>query len=185
MGFHTFPLERADALADPSRFRFCSREELVAALAPDPGDVVADIGSGTGFYTDEVAPFVGRCYAVDLQHGMGARYRERGLPDGVHPVTATADALPFPGGHLNGAVSTMTFHEFADTGSLAELRRVLAPGARAAIVDWMAAGSGEHGPPPAERFDREAAVDRLAAAGLEVVDGREGPETFLVVATPA
>jgi len=185
MGFHTYPLERADALEDPSRFRFCSREELVGALAPGPDAVVADLGSGTGFYTDQVAPFVERCYAVDVQHGMGARYRERGLPDGVHPVTAAAHALPFPSGHLDGVVSTMTFHEFADPRSLAELRRVLSTDGRAVVVDWTADGSGEEGPPLDERFDVARAAERLTDADLDVVESRERPETFLAVATPA
>jgi len=185
MGFHTYPLERADALADPARFRFCSREELVGALDPAPEAVVADVGSGTGFYTDEVAPFVGTCYAVDVQHGMGARYRERGPPGGVHPVTAAAHALPFPTDHLDGAVSTMTFHEFADAAALSELRRVLAPEGRAVVVDWTSAGAGEEGPPLGERFDADGATERLAAAEFDVVERRERPETFLVVATPA
>lgn len=49
MGFHTFPIERADKLEDPSRYRFCSREELLEMLATEAEDVVADLGSGTGF----------------------------------------------------------------------------------------------------------------------------------------
>ena len=76
MGYHTFPLENADALEEPARFRFCSREELLALIDPSPAAVVADLGSGTGFYTDEVAPFVEHCYAVDVQTGMHDRYRE-------------------------------------------------------------------------------------------------------------
>jgi ubiquinone/menaquinone biosynthesis C-methylase UbiE len=185
MGFHTYPVERATELEDPARFRFCSREELVGALSPDPDAVVADVGSGSGFYTDEVAPFVGDCYGVDVQQGMGARYRERGLPDGVHPVTGAAHALPFPADHLDGVVSTMTFHEFADPAALSELRRVLAPDGRVVVVDWTAAGSGDDGPPVEERFDRAEAVERFTAADMDVVESRERPETFLVVATPA
>ena len=48
MGYHTFDVDRADALEDPDRFRYCSAEELIAALAVSPDAVVADLGSGTG-----------------------------------------------------------------------------------------------------------------------------------------
>lgn len=68
MGFHTFDADQADRLEDAaSRYCYLSREELLDALAPSPTDTVADIGSGTGFYTDDVAPHVEYVYAVDAQ----------------------------------------------------------------------------------------------------------------------
>jgi ubiquinone/menaquinone biosynthesis C-methylase UbiE len=183
MAFHTYPLERADALEDVSRLRYCSREELVGALDPAPGDVVADLGSGTGFYTDEVAPFVGTCHAVDVQAGMHERYREKGAPANVRFVTAEVADLPFGDGALDGAFSTMTYHEFATPGALAELRRALTAGARFVVVDWTGEGSGDEGPPLDERFDADEAAERLADAGFDVRAARGRPETFLVVAT--
>ncbi|WP_247000383.1 class I SAM-dependent methyltransferase [Halosolutus gelatinilyticus] len=113
MGFHTYPIERADALEDPSRYRYCSREELLAALDPTPTDVVADLGSGTGFYTDDVAPFVETIYAVDVQSAMHDRYREKGAPENVEFVTSEVSSLPFADDHLDAAFSTMTHHEYA------------------------------------------------------------------------
>ncbi|MFC4549853.1 MULTISPECIES: class I SAM-dependent methyltransferase [Halorussus] len=182
MGFHTFDVDRADKLEDESRYRYCSREELVAALDPDPADALADLGSGTGFYTDDVAPFAGEVRAVDVQSGMHDLYREKGVPTNVELVTADVADLPFADGELDGAFSTMTFHEFADEGSLAEVARVLKEGARFAIADWSANGDGESGPPVAERYDRDEAVDMLEAADFEVVRADERPETLFVVA---
>jgi ubiquinone/menaquinone biosynthesis C-methylase UbiE len=182
MGFHTYPLDRAEALEDVSRFRMCSREELVGALDPAPSAVVADVGSGTGFFTDEVAPFVETCYAVDVQSGMHERYREKGMPGNVEAVTAEAEDLPFPDGHLDGVFSTMTYHEFATETALAELRRVLTDGGRFVAVDWTSEGNGAEGPPLDERFDAETARDHLTAAGYEPVDVRTRPETFVVIA---
>ncbi|WP_306057942.1 class I SAM-dependent methyltransferase [Natronococcus wangiae] len=113
MGFHTYPIERADALEDPSRYRYCSREELLELLAPTGDDVVADLGSGTGFYTDDVAPFVDAVYAVDVQSAMHDRYREKGAPANVEFVTTEVSSLPFDDDRLDGAFSTMTHHEYA------------------------------------------------------------------------
>jgi ubiquinone/menaquinone biosynthesis C-methylase UbiE len=181
MGFHTFDVDRADALDDPGRYRFCSREELLALLDPAPTDVVADLGSGTGFYTDDVAPFVGTLYAVDVQREMHDRYREKGLPPAVEPVTAEVADLPFADDALDAAVSTMTYHEFATDASLAELARVVRPGGRVVTVDWSARGDGADGPTTAERYDLGHAVSAFGDAGFSATDAVERRETFACV----
>ncbi|UPV76384.1 class I SAM-dependent methyltransferase (plasmid) [Halorussus limi] len=214
MGFHTFDPASADKLEDESRYRYLSREELVVALAldADGSDAVADFGSGTGFYTDDVAPFAGEVRAVDVQEEMHERYREKGVPENVSLVTADVDDLPFGDDELDAAFSTMTFHEFAGSGggqdsdgengngesgsaesenggsgddgngAEAEIARVLRDGGRFVVADWTANGDGESGPPVGERYDRDEAVRLLEEAGFEVVRADERPETFLVVA---
>lgn len=180
MGFHTYPIERADALRDLSRYRFCSREELLAEI-PTGDTVVADLGSGTGFYADEVAPFVQTLIAVDVQRAMHARYRDHGVPSGVHLLTAAVASLPFADGTLDGAYSIMTHHEYATPTAMAELTRVLSPGAPLVTVDWRADGSGEDGPPVDERFSLREASDHLEQVGFEVDRSQKRPETFVLV----
>lgn len=182
MGFHTFPIERAAALDDPSRYRFCSREELLELLDPDPNAVVADLGSGTGFYAADVAPFVETLYAVDVQPAMHEVHREKEPTEAVEFVTADVSALPFADDELDGAFSVMTHHEYADDGSLAELARVCRPGARLVTVDWSSAGSGEDGPALDERFDASIAIEQLERAGFTLGSVRERPETFAIAA---
>ncbi|THE64084.1 class I SAM-dependent methyltransferase [Salinadaptatus halalkaliphilus] len=182
MGFHTFPVERADKLEDPSRYRFCSREELLELLAPDPEDVVADLGSGTGFYSRDVAPFVDTLYAVDIQEEMHEYHREVGLTEGVELVTAGIDSLPFEDDELDGAFSTMTHHEYADEETMAELARVIQPDGRLVTVDWSADGTGEDGPDVDERFGVDEVVGQLENAGFSVERVHDRPETLAVVA---
>ncbi|MFC6719110.1 class I SAM-dependent methyltransferase [Natrialbaceae archaeon GCM10025810] len=182
VGVHTFPLERADALEDPSRYRFCSREELLADLDPDPDATVADLGSGTGFYARDVSPFVRAVYAVDVQGGMHALFRERGVPENVEFVTASVGSLPVADDSLDGAFSTMTHHEYADPSSFAELARALRPGARLVTVDWSADGRGDDGPPLEDRFGSDEAAAQLEDSGFDIVTVRDRPETFVVVA---
>jgi len=183
MAQHTFPVDRADALEEESRYRYCSRDELVGALALDGTETVADLGSGTGFYTDDVAPFAGEVYGVDVQPEMHDLYREKGVPGNVELVTAGVDDLPFGDGEVDAAFSTMTYHEYATPAALAELSRVVAPGGRVVTVDWSAHGDGESGPPTDERYDRDHAVELFEDAGFGVERADERPETFLVVAT--
>ena len=201
MGFHTFDPASADKLEDESRYRYCSREELVAALelGDDRDATVADLGSGTGFYTDDVAPFAGEVRAVDVQTEMHDRYREKGVPENVELVTADVGDLPFADGELDAAFSTMTFHEFAGdghgegaegggedhtggAGGESEVARVLRDGGRFVVADWTSDGGDEEGPPVAERYDRDEAVALLERAGFDVVRADERPETFFVIA---
>jgi len=182
MGFHTFDPGNVERLKGADRFRFCSREELLEPLPRGPGTEVLDIGSGVGFYTDELAPFVGRVHALDLQPEMHGHYRDRGVPDNVALLTAAADHLPFHEGALDGAVSTMTFHESTTDAAMAELARVLAPDAPAVVVDWSREGRGEAGPSLEERFDADRAREFFADAGFDVRLARERSETFRLVA---
>lgn len=178
---HTFPVERADRLEDSSRrYRYVSREELLAAVLP--AHRVMDLGSGTGFYADDVAPHVARLEAVDVQPGMHAYYREKGVPGNVELVTAEAAGLPFREASLDAVYTTMTYHEFASPNSLRELRRVLKHGARFVVYDWNADGEGEAGPPLDERYTLDGAVEEIRGAGFNVDHASSRPETFAVVA---
>lgn len=184
MGFHTFDAAGADRLEDAaSRYRYLSRDELLYALDPASTDVVADIGSGTGFYTDDVAPHVGAVYAIDVQEAMHGYYRDKGVPSNVELVTAGAGDLPFEDDVLDAVVSTMTFHEFADDEALAELARVTSPTARVVLADWTATGDGDDGPPLDERFSATDAETLLSTHGFDVLSVAERHETFLLTSS--
>jgi len=180
MGFHTYDPDRADRLDDAARYRYLSEEELLAVVRPAAGETLADLGSGTGFYTEPVAARAGRVYAVDVQEAMHGHYRGKGPADSVEFVTADVADLPLADGELDGAFTTMTYHEFAGRGALGEVARVLRPGGRLVVVDWTARGPGEAGPPTDERYDLAAAAGHLREAGFRVVAAEERRETFLL-----
>ncbi|MFB6069173.1 MAG: class I SAM-dependent methyltransferase [Halobacterium sp.] len=182
MGFHTFDSDRAHVLEDESRYRYCSWEELYALVSPHEEMVLADLGSGTGFFTDDFAPHVATTYAVDVQTAMHDHYREKGVPESVELVEADVSALPFPADELDAAFSTMTYHEFASDESLAELARVVRPGGRLVTVDWSADGPGEEGPDPDERYGLGHAVSSLTDHGFEITRAESRTETFVCVA---
>jgi len=183
MGHHTFDAAKASKLEDAARrYRYVSREELLGALVPEKTDVVADLGSGTGFYTDEVAPFVEHVYAVDVQPAMHDHYGEKGVPGNVELVESDVADLPLDDDALDAAFSTMTYHEFASEAALAEVARVLRPGARLVIADWSGDGEGEAGPPLDDRFGGDEAVTALRGAGFDIERRANRPETFVVVA---
>lgn len=179
MGFHTFDPARADELEAEHRWQWCSSEELLTLLAPHEDATIADLGSGTGFYTDVVAPHADTVYAVDVQPEMHERYEEKGLPGNVETVTAEVAELPFDDDELDAAFSTMTYHEFSGDDAMAELARVLRPGGRLVTVDWTRAGSEADGPPLDERHDLAHAVSALTEAGFTVDHATSRTETFV------
>ena len=179
MGFHTFDPERAENLDDESRYRWCSIEELVTLLSPSSEDEMADLGSGTGFYTDPIAERARVVHAVDVQPEMHALYEDKGIPENVRPVTAEVADLPFEDEALDGIFSTMTYHEFSGQNAMAEIERVLAPGGRVVIVDWDKNGDGEGGSIPEERHELGHAVSALGGVGLTVDHAVSRTETFV------
>ena len=184
MGHHTFDAARADKLEQADRrYRFLSAEELLWALEPTGTDTIADLGSGTGFYTDDVAPHAGTVYAVDLQAEMHDYYRDKGVPENVDLVTTGVGDLPFETDALDAAFSTMTYHEFASDDALEEISRVLAPGGRLVVLDWSGTGSGDHGPPVDERYTVEDAATALRDHGFAIEHEAARPDTFLLIAT--
>lgn len=182
MEYHTFDADRADKLEDAQqRYRFLSAEELLWALSSDGDETVADFGSGTGFYTDDVAPAVDQAYAVDIQEAMHDYYREKGVPDNVELVTSGVDDLLLDTNSLDAAFPTMTYHEFAGEEALDEITRVLTDADRLIIVDWAATGSGDHGPPLDERFRAAEMANDLREAGFHIEHTAVRPETFLLI----
>jgi len=182
MGFHTFDPSKADRLEDPTRFRFCSREELLGALGTGPTHLL-DLGSGTGFYTRELAPFFDRVSAVDIQPAMHELFAEQGVPDSVELVEASTADLPFAAGSVDAAVSTMTIHELPLAETLAELHRVLQPDSPLVFVDWSATGRGAAGPPLDERHPVSTVTQALEAAGFSLDRAVDRSETFFLSAS--
>jgi ubiquinone/menaquinone biosynthesis C-methylase UbiE len=183
MGYHTFDASRADELELPVwRYRLLSAEELLWALDPDPNATVADFGSGTGFYTDVVAPHVDQLHAVDIQPEMHEYYREKGVPENVELVTSGVDGLPLSTDSLDCAFSTMTYHEFAGEDAVREIRRVIESGGRFAVADWNGSGAGEDGPPLGERYTPAEVTSALESDGFQVTHTADRRETLLVVA---
>lgn len=117
-----------------------SRDRLRTVLAPVPGERLLEIGVGTGYYTLDMAEWVGaegRVEIFDLQqefldHVMG-RAGERGLAN-IVPTRGDATALPYEDGSIDAVVLTAVLGEIPDpVAALREIRRVLKPGGRLVV----------------------------------------------------
>lgn len=70
---HSDPKAYIAALEDPKRDAYQKPHEVMEALAIKEGEVIADIGSGSGYFTLRLARHVGdkgRVYGVDVNPDM-------------------------------------------------------------------------------------------------------------------
>ena len=123
----------------------CARmtEWLIAALAPEQGDVVLELAAGPGSMGLAASPLVGeggRIIATDFSPAMVEVARRRADRLGVtnvEHVVMSADGLELEDGSVDGVVCRFGFMLMPDpAAAFAETRRVLRPGGRLAFAVW-------------------------------------------------
>lgn len=162
-------------MSDPSRDAWQHPREVVAQLSLHPGDRVADLGAGSGYFTWHLADAVGNSgtvYAVEINEtavrllSEGTRSRALQNVRLVHAEPSDAK-LPEP---VDLVFSCDTYHHMDDRiAYFRSLRRYLKPEGRVAILDFHSRGffSGllGHGTPSdVVRHEMEQAGYRLVAA---------------------
>jgi SAM-dependent methyltransferase len=153
---------------DPARDEWQKPHQVMQALALAPGAVVADIGSGTGYFSIRLAHFVpkGRVYGVDTEPDMVKYLADRAKRDGLGNVTAVAGKPDDPGlpAKVDLVLMVDVYHHVADRGRyFGRLRNSLKAGGRVAIIDYKT--DSPIGPPASERITPDAVKAELRAAG--------------------
>ena len=115
-----------------------TRDRLRSVLAPEPGERLLEIGPGTGYYTFEMADWVGpqgRVEIFDLQQEfLDHVMRGTGGRANIVPTQGDATKLPYEDASIDAVILTAVLGEIPDPGAaLREIRRVLAPEGRLVI----------------------------------------------------
>lgn len=139
------PAEMSGILFREDREQLERPEQILDWMELEDGDIVADIGSGPGYYSLRVAARVaphGHVFAVDIQEGMLEQLRQRMTEhdvNNVYPILGElADPL-LPPGKIDWVLLVDAYHEFGDPESmLAKIRECLAPDGRVALVEYRA-----------------------------------------------
>jgi ubiquinone/menaquinone biosynthesis C-methylase UbiE len=133
----------ADWLDRPEREEEEKPSILVEALQLKPGDVVADIGAGTGYLSFRMAERVGpkgKVYATDIQQEMldilGRRAKERKITN-VEPVLGTIKDTGLKPESVDLIILVDVYHEFDHPYEMAaSMARSLKPGGRLVFVEY-------------------------------------------------
>jgi ubiquinone/menaquinone biosynthesis C-methylase UbiE len=121
-----------------------TRDRLREILEPQQGERVLEIGPGTGYYTLDLAEWVGDDGAIeilDIQQEMldhtVRRARERGLGN-VTPTRGDAQGLDWEDHHFDAVILITVLGEIPDQdAALGEVARALKPGGRLVVGELL------------------------------------------------
>ncbi len=128
---------------DEGREAFARRLDVIAELDLKPGDDVADVGAGSGFYVELMAAAVGKAgtvYAVEIapnwiEH-LQTLAEEKGLRQ-VRVVTGGERSVRLPKASVDLVFSSDTYHHFEyPAQTLASIFEALRPGGRWVVFDY-------------------------------------------------
>lgn len=175
---------RVERLLSPWRTQTAKPEEVLGVLRVEPGQVVADIGSGPGYFTIPFARAVGpsgRVYGVDIEPLFLAELERQAklaeLPN-VVAVLTTPDSPGLPVDSVDLAFFCSVYRHIADRRAyLQKLRGCLRPGGRIAVFEWRKTGAGrletpssrKVGPREAEKIDPDQVVRELQESGFTIL----------------
>jgi len=140
---HVMGHQAAGWLERPERQEEERTDLLIDALKLKPGDMVADIGAGTGYISEKMARRIlpgGIVYGVDIQQEMLdllARKMKLLRVDNVKGVLGTVTDPNLPAGTIDLIIMVDVYHEFDHPFEMTEkMAAALKPGGRLVFVEF-------------------------------------------------
>ena len=163
------------AMLDDLKRDECQKpHEVITALKLKEGEVIADIGAGSGYFTFRLARHVGetgRVYAVDVSPEMivhlNRRIRDLKVKNVVSILAAPDDPL-LADASVDRFFICDTWHHIENRDPyLGLMKKMLKPGGEVVMVDFKKAETPV-GPPQEMRIDRADLVKEMEKGGFKV-----------------
>jgi len=158
-------------LESPARVAGLRIDEIIARLNLKPGNVVADLGAGSGLFAFPLGKAVGqgRVYAVELDEGFLTHMRGKAKAEGVTnvlPVLGKFTDPSFPARDVDVAFFHDVLHHVQDRPAyLKSVAGYVKPGGRIVVIDLNPEQS-PHREQPELVVAKEQATKWMADAGF-------------------
>lgn len=181
-----FDPRHKDRLLSEDRHTRLQPRALLRSLGLKPGDSLADIGCGPGFFTIPAAEIVGPeglVVAADIQGEMLTAVRVRAAEQGLHNVrlvkTSESD-VPLRAETFDVVLAAFMLHEVPRHATfLRKMALLLKPNGRLAVIEWQKHET-EFGPPLEDRIAPDELIADAQAAGLRLHRRRDlGEDQYL------
>jgi SAM-dependent methyltransferase len=171
---HSDPKAYIGALEDPQRDAYQKPHEVLSALGLKSGEIIADIGAGSGYFTFRLAQHVGtkgRVYAVDVSPEMilhiNRRIRDFKL-NNVVSVLADPDDPLLPDRSVDRFFFSDSWHHIENRPKyLSLMKKMLKPRGKVVMIDFHKKELPV-GPPLQMRIAREDAIRELDIHGFRL-----------------
>lgn len=177
--------EQLSNLERPDREQLMPRGPVIQEVNAPFGGVVADIGAGVGWLTFPLAVAVGQSGkvlaidpSVDGIQAIRERAEEQQLPQ-IETLNASAEETGLPDDYVDRLLWHTMYHDVNDRPkSVGEMFRIMKPGGRWIIVDWMKQDM-EMGPHLSVRMSPQEVESEVTAAGFRKIrEWKAGPVTW-------
>lgn len=164
-------------LDSTERDRYQKPSEVIDALKLKPGMAIADLGSGSGYFTRrfvEAVTETGMVYAVDVEPEMLTYAKESVIHMHIaytaEFILAQPDNPKLPFASVDLLFVCNTIHHLENRSKyFSDLKSSLKPGARTAIIDFYPdERSGDLGFPKHHLVSRDLVIQEMAAAGYRL-----------------
>lgn len=172
---HRDPKAYIAALEDPKRDAYQKPDDVMKALAVREGEVMADIGAGSGYFTLRLAHAVGatgRVYGVDVSPDMilhlNRRIRDLDARN-VSTILAPPDDPLLPDASIDRFFICDVWHHVEDQAKyLGLMKKMLKPGGQVVMIDFHKKPLPV-GPPVEMKIAREDLIAQMEKTGYRVV----------------
>lgn len=139
---HTFDKKRMARMDNPERRHLLPQETILPLLDIRKNDTILDVGAGAGYFTFPLATqTTNTVYALDMDKTMLDYMQKQIKHRGTKNITLfqnQIDNMPFKSDSVQRILASMVLHDVQPLhDSLAEIYRVLEPGGRFVVIDWI------------------------------------------------
>ncbi|MBX7258116.1 MAG: class I SAM-dependent methyltransferase [Candidatus Hydrogenedentes bacterium] len=165
--------EGVDWLERPERDKEEQPDVVLKAMSLRDGNVVVDLGCGSGYFSRRLAKSVapsGKVYAVDIQAEFLEELKKRCKQEditNVEPVLGTEDDPKVAPGIADWVLLVDVYHEFQQPSAmLAKIHALLKPEGRVALVEYRLEGDSANHIKLEHRMSVEQVTREWKAAGF-------------------